>query len=69
MRQMSQELAASNHRRSEQRQRTALVALRLLPEERERLAAAAQDRGISLSELLRTSALEAVASDPVLRAG
>jgi len=46
--------------RSEQRQRTALVALRLLPEEHALLLSAARKRGVSLSELLRTSAIDAV---------
>jgi predicted HicB family RNase H-like nuclease len=53
----------SNGRRSEQRQRTTLVALRLLPEEHQVLVEAAQARGISLSELLRASAMQAVADD------
>ena len=51
---------ASRRPRSEQRQRTALVALRLLPEEREMLVQAAEARGVSLSELLRVSAMDAV---------
>ncbi len=46
--------------RSESRQRTALVALRLLPNERDMLAEAAHSRGITLSELIRSSALQAV---------
>lgn len=46
--------------RSESRQRTALVALRLLPNERDKLAEAAYSRGITLSELIRSSALQAV---------
>jgi hypothetical protein len=37
-----------------------MVAVRLLPHERETLTAAAQDRQVSLSELLRASALHAV---------
>lgn len=45
---------------SESRQRTALVALRLLPCERDSLAEAARSRGITLSELIRSSAMEAV---------
>lgn len=48
--------------RSESRQRTALVALRLLPHERDRLAQAARSRGITLSELIRSSAIEAVSA-------
>jgi hypothetical protein len=46
--------------RSESRQRTALVALRLLPNERDKLAEAAHSRGITLSEFIRSSALQAV---------
>lgn len=46
--------------RSESRQRTALVALRLLPHERDSLAQAARSRGITLSELIRSSAMKAV---------
>lgn len=46
--------------RSESRQRTALVALRLLPDERDKLAEAAHSRGITLSEFIRSSALQAV---------
>jgi hypothetical protein len=53
---------APARRRSEARQRTELVALRLLPGERDQLAAAARRRKISLSELLRSSALDAIAS-------
>ena len=48
--------------RSEQRQRTALVALRMLPSEREALDAAARQRGVSLSEFIRTSALAEIAN-------
>lgn len=46
--------------RSESRQRTALVALRLLPYERDRLAQAARSRGITLSEFIRSSAMNAL---------
>jgi hypothetical protein len=46
--------------RSESRQRTALVALRLLPHERDRLAREARSRGMSLSEFIRSSAMNAV---------
>ena len=49
-------------KRSEARQRTEVVALRLLPGERDQLAAAARHRKISLSELLRGSALDAIES-------
>lgn len=51
---------AASRRRSEVRQRTELVALRLLPGELELLSAAAEDRNVSLSELIRSSALKAV---------
>jgi len=45
---------------SESRQRTVLIALRLLPEERATLEAAARARNISsLSEFIRSSALAA----------
>jgi hypothetical protein len=43
--------------RSESRQRTALVAIRLLPHERDVLARTAQLRGVSLSEFIRSSAM------------
>lgn len=43
--------------RSEKRQRTALVALRMLPAERDALHAAAKRRGVSISELVRSSVL------------
>jgi len=46
-------------KRSETRKRTALVAVRLLPHERDALVAAAQARNVTISELLRTSALQA----------
>jgi uncharacterized protein (DUF1778 family) len=46
--------------RSESRQRTEMVALRLLPHERDQLAQAAHRRGISLSEFIRSSAMLAV---------
>ncbi|WP_425304642.1 plasmid mobilization protein [Amycolatopsis vancoresmycina] len=55
--------AQGRSRRSEQRQRTALVALRLLPEERELLESTARSRGMSLSEFLRVSAMSAVGVD------
>jgi hypothetical protein len=44
-------------RRSESRQRTALVAVRLLPRERDILAETARSRGVSLSEFIRSSAM------------
>lgn len=44
-------------RRSESRQRTALVAVRLLPRERDMLADQARSRGVSLSEFIRSSAM------------
>jgi uncharacterized protein (DUF1778 family) len=53
--------------RSESRQRTALVALRLLPHERDRLAQAARSRGISLSEFIRSSAMNAVSAGEASR--
>lgn len=42
---------------SERRQRTAVVAVRLLPTERAALQAVASQRGVSISELVRASAL------------
>lgn len=53
------EIDPTSRKRSEARQRTELVALRLLPGERETLRTAAQARNISLSELIRSSALKA----------
>jgi uncharacterized protein (DUF1778 family) len=53
------EAESSPRKRSEVRQRTELVAVRLLPGEREVLKAAANDRNVSMSELIRVSALEA----------
>jgi mobilization protein NikA len=53
--------------RSESRQRTALVAVRLLPQERDMLAKTAQSRGITLSEFIRTSAMRS-ASVPAAEA-
>jgi uncharacterized protein (DUF1778 family) len=44
-------------RRSESRQRKKLVALRLLPAEHAALGAAAKERGVTLSEFIRSSAL------------
>jgi len=44
-------------RRPESRQRTALVAIRLLPQERDMLAQKAQSRGVSLSQVIRPSAM------------
>lgn len=46
--------------KSSRRQRTRVVALRLLPSEHDVLTSAARDRGISLSELLRSSALASI---------
>jgi uncharacterized protein (DUF1778 family) len=48
-----------SRKRSESRQRTELVALRFLPAERDTLAAAAKAARVSLSEYIRSSALEA----------
>jgi len=53
-----------NGRRSEQRQRTALVAFRLLPEEHQQLVNAARERGMSMSDFLRTSVLHAASIEP-----
>jgi hypothetical protein len=44
-------------RRSESRRRTALVAVRLLPHERDVLAQTARSNGVSLSEFIRCSAM------------
>lgn len=54
---------APSRPRSESRQRTALVVVRLLPQERDVLAETARSRGITLSELIRASAMQA-ASGP-----
>lgn len=54
--------------RSESRQRTALVAVRLLPQERDVLAESARTRGVTLSEFIRASAMRA-ASAPATEAG
>jgi len=51
-----------SRRRSESRQRTALVAVRLLPRERDMLSETARSRGVSLSEFIRSSAMS-IASD------
>ncbi len=48
---------ASPRRRSESRQRTALVAVRFLPHERDMLFETARSRGVSLSEFIRSSAI------------
>ena len=56
---------APARRRSESRQRTALVAVRFLPQERDVLAETARSRGITLSELIRASAMQA-ASQPAV---
>ncbi|MHA7703427.1 plasmid mobilization protein [Mycobacterium sp. ML4] len=42
---------------SERRQRTTVVAVRLLPTERAALQVVASQRGVSISELVRASAL------------
>lgn len=49
---------APSRQRSESRQRTALVAVRLLPQERDTLAKTAQSRGVTLSEFIRASAIQ-----------
>ncbi len=51
-------------KRSESRQRTQLVALRLLPAERAALEAAAQAGAVSLSEFIRRAALAAAKEEP-----
>jgi hypothetical protein len=48
---------ASPRRRSESRQRTALVAIRLLPDERDMLTEKARSCGVTLSEFIRSSAM------------
>jgi hypothetical protein len=48
---------APSRPRSESRQRTALVAVRLLPQERDVLAKTARSRGVTLSEFIRASAM------------
>jgi hypothetical protein len=48
--------------RSESRQRTAVVAVRLLPQERDMLAETARSRGITLSELIRASVMRAASA-------
>ncbi len=58
------DISATSRKRSEARQRTELVAVRLLPSERDKLAIAARDLNVSLSELIRGSALTAVAERP-----
>lgn len=58
---------APSQPRSESRQRTALVAVRLLPQERDMLAETARSRGVTLSELIRASAMRA-ASAPAAEA-
>jgi uncharacterized protein (DUF1778 family) len=55
----SPEAGSAPRKRSEARQRTELVALRLLPRESEALRTAALARNVSLSELIRSSALKA----------
>ena len=47
--------------KSEVRRRTVLVAVRLLPEERDILESAAEERGMSLSGFLRSSAIDGAA--------
>lgn len=58
-------LDAVTRKRSEVRQRTELVAVRLLPGERDQLAEAARERNVSLSELIRSSALNATSPNDV----
>jgi len=54
--------------RSESRRRTALVAVRLLPQERDTLTQSARSRGVTLSEFIRTSAMR-TAGTPAPDAG
>jgi predicted HicB family RNase H-like nuclease len=49
----------TSHKRSEKRRRTKRVTVRLLPAERDALTAAAEEAHVSLSALIRTSALQA----------
>lgn len=49
-----------NRKRSEKRQRTKLIAIRLLPAEYTALVNAAHDAGVSISELIRSSALDRI---------
>ncbi len=49
---------------SQSRQRTALVALRLLPSEKVSLEAAAAAAGMNLSEFIRDAALTAAKPQP-----
>ena len=58
---------APSRPRSESRQRTALVAVRLLPQERDVLAKTARLHGITLSEFIRVSAMRS-ASVPAAEA-
>ena len=51
--------------RSESRQRTALVAVRLLPHERDMLAQSARSRGVTLSEFIRSSAIRTAGTPAV----
>lgn len=48
---------------TERRQRTELVALRLLPEEHRQLILAAEARGMSVSTLLRERIMDVIAVD------
>ncbi len=52
-------------KRSENRQRRSMTAVRLLPDEHEQLRQAADQRGLTLSEFIRSAALTA-ASDPAV---
>lgn len=53
---------SGTRKRSESRQRTSIVALRLLPGEREALDAAASAHNVSLSEFIRSSAMRRLAA-------
>ena len=57
---VTSETQRRRRKHSEVRQRTEVVVFRLLPGERELLAAAAAERDISLSELIRSSVFKAI---------
>jgi hypothetical protein len=57
---VASETQRRRRKHSEVRQRTEVVVFRLLPGERELLAAAAAERDISLSELIRSSVFKAI---------
>lgn len=65
MRSATASRSRARDKRSESRQRTALVALRFLPHERDKLAEAARLRGMTLSELIRSSVMQAVSGNEI----